>query len=312
MVNWTETMVKGLMARKAYGGKGGGVARVRKSKPKESMHEQARREEREDVQLEKTRADIARTKAETVELQEAGEASRKKIDALVKNLDPKPMTEMEKALLKKQKLQNISSGLKNATSFLPQVTKDTYDDWHRWVQESDFVPYNTFRSPGEVANMTPVEFNVYKSKLTGMGALDSKSLDRLSREKIAENKARDLKAAKDADRELTDLSYKTRSAQELIKELNKKYIGQDVDDMSPGDAKAYTAAMDIIGGRLGVEPPTEQIEDDTRLAHRKVIDEAMAAQAESMIPADVLEAYRERYPDRTDAEITQAYIRAQQ
>ena len=140
MVNYTDVMARGLAARKAV--TGGGV-RIGRSFKKHSGA-QSREESlsgagslsggggldgrgataiqaRSGLPRKQAEAGIAKTEAETARLKGA-------------------MTPLEKAEVENKRLSNIALGLKNATSFLPRVTKDTYDDFYSWIRESDFVP----------------------------------------------------------------------------------------------------------------------------------------------------------------------------
>lgn len=312
MVSYTDIMTKALAARKSFS-RGGRVS-INMPKNKENIKESMRREEKEDVALEQAKANVKKTKTSTEELQKAGTANRKRLASLSKALEPKPMTAMEKANLRGKKLDNISKGLKSATSFLPQVTQDTYSDWHNWIRESDFVPATTFKSPEEISKMTPVAFNVYKSKLSGMGGLNSKQLDNLYRTKAAEKIAQ---AKIDAAKKVADARVSANqksTAEKFIKNSLNQYDSPE--EMPHRIRQNYERSVAILEEELSTERTPEPESDPNENAPQAIqtatmlgdkISELTDIKQQAEIDPDILSKYKEMYPDKTDEEIINAY-----
>lgn len=310
MADYTDIMVKALGARRAFQdtGKGGGGGMSAAGGGRDERFARDKMKQRK-LGYEKAEADIAGKEAST----ELTKAETKKISKLTKQLGiPKEQTELEKAETRKVKLDNIALGLKNAVSHLPAVTRDSYGDYHNWITESNFVPKGTFLSPMEVAKMTPLEFKAYKSSLTGLQALDSKGLAALEKKKAAELIADAKVVSAEKTATAKKASAKVIKAQELVTRLINKF--EDPEYIPEGLKPAFDSAIEIINEQLGVG---EQPPEDNRLASQKVLSnmqsglEASQGAAPEMAP-DVLEAFKAKYPDKTDEEIIEAYSRLQQ
>jgi hypothetical protein len=62
-------------------------------------------------------------------------------------------------------IKRMKEGLNYASTFLPKVRQDTYQDWHNWLDEQQWLPPGVLVPPEEVRSMTPEEFDMYKASL---------------------------------------------------------------------------------------------------------------------------------------------------
>ena len=308
MTNWTDVMTRGLAARRQFRGSGGisigRVNRREKENPHDTWRKQALAEKKVSADIASKEASTERTKAET-----------ERIDKLTESIGvEKEPTELQKAQTKELKLKNIASGLKNAVSHLPAVTRDTYSDYHSWITESNFVPKGTFASPEDVAKMTPLEFKGYKSSLSGLNTLDNKGLAALEKKKAAEKLATAKVTAAEklaTAKKLSDTDRnERRKVESAEKKLNKiKEIHGEREDVPPELLPKYDKLNEIVNEYYGVEEPP--VEDIPMLdVHRKAIDNIQNQfDRASSIDPKILAGYKEKYPDKTDEEIMQAYNR---
>ena len=314
-VNWTDVMAKGLASRRQFRPTGGGNRMARPPQPEDLVDRHAR-QAMQDAGVDMKQANVDRIRAGTELLPAESEARIGQMEANAQRMKDmgtvKALTPMEEANLKAKKLSNIELGLKNATAHLPSVTRDTYADYYNWITDTNFVPKGTFAAPEKVAGMSALEFKAYKSSLSGLQRLDTKGLALLEKKKAAELVA-DAKILA-AEKTATDkkAANKLSKAQDLVTRLTNKFI--EPENIPEKLRPAFDKAMELINAQLGVEelPP-----EDNRLAQQKVLDnmraDLKAAQGNApKITPEVMQAFKAKYPDKTDEEILQAYSRLQQ
>jgi len=280
MVNWTDTMARGLAARKQFGGGGvrmgrttsrggvqeGGYERLG-NKPTQATAIKANSA----LPREQAEAGIAKTEAETARLKGA-------------------QTPLEKAEEKGKRLSNIALGLKNATAFLPHVTKDTYDDYYTWIRESNFVPKGVFPSPEEIAEKSPLEFKAWASRQTLLGGSNIKTLERMDTQKrhednlqIKKDAATDKKATKELKATALKEYRRVITAQKTLERLDKI---MQTEDLTSRQQVQYDQATNVVGESMGGEEPPEL--------------------PEGLTP-EIMEQYRSSYDGWSDDQIIKAY-----
>jgi len=195
---------------------------------------------------------------------------------------------VDKVQLKAKKLSNIAKGLNNAVGFLPTVEQSNYSDFHNWITESNFVPTNTFKSPEDVQNMTPLEFKVYKSNLSTLGNTSMKTLAELDKIKGAEEKeairVKTAKARVDAAEKLAN-AKKEKNRVDIAQKKMGRILGnyRTKSDLSPEELAEYEQLEAIENEAGGIDE--QQLDENIA---RSILEEAGGD------PARATEIARER------------------
>jgi len=134
-------------------------------------------------------------------------------------------------------IERMQRGIEHATTFLPKVQQDTYDDWLAWIGEEQWAPADVFMPPDQVAQMAPEEFEMYKSSLANN--MRTKDDDKQF--------APDIKERRNAETgEMLRIDERNPFEVQQAEHAGFKPVGPRFDAFLKGEGKAAAIAFDTI------------------------------------------------------------------
>jgi len=174
--------------------------------------------------------------------------------------EEKYLTKQEQDLAKynKTKLENAENRANAAKSFIPSVTKETYDSFYDWNKKGDMLPTWSIPSKDEVKNMSIIEFNQKMSAVTD------------SRTTIKDIERKEKAELEKSRYELNVSIQRSKANEKTLKRLKEK-SGEDINSLSYQDQQTYYRAEEELnsdykkpGGKIYLTPSVEKkLQDQT-------------------------------------------------
>jgi len=168
--------------------------------------------------------------------------------------EEKYLTKKEQDLAKynKTKLENAENRANAAKSFIPSVTRETYDSFYDWSKKENLLPLWSVPSKDEVKNMSTIAFNQKMSDIAG-SKTTIKDIEKKEKSELAKK------------RHELNVSVQRSSANEKTLKRLKEKSNDDINSLSYQDQQTYYRVEDELnsdykkpGGKVYLTPSVEK------------------------------------------------------